>query len=179
VRLHVVCVLLLICWLPACGGGDSTTSQPAPPTPTPTPTPIPGTLLDAVPVVVAGADVVNVDINVVAPSSSQPINAELLGTSNIGEDGSATSTGSTVHRGENKRVIVFGRGLNGSVTAVVSGPADIAISNIRSIRSENDDPGVSFDIAVSPTASVGARSVVLRAANNDLTVFTAGLEIQP
>lgn len=61
----------------------------------------------------------------------------------------------------------------------ISGPADIVISNIRTIRSTTDTPGVAFTAAVSPDAAVGARTVILRATNDDITTFTGGLEVVP
>jgi hypothetical protein len=130
-------------------------------------------------VIVAGADVSGIDINVVVPATSPSINAELLGVSDLGEPGTATSTGATVRRGENKRVIIFGRGLNGTLRVTIEGPEDIAVSNIRAIRSVDDQPGVAFDIAVAAGAALGGRSVILRAPNDDVAVFTGGLEVVP
>jgi hypothetical protein len=77
------------------------------------------------------------------------------------------------------RVIVFGKGVSGSLTPSISGPADIAISNVRSVRSIDDDTGIAFDISISPSAALGARTVFLRASNDDLTAFTGGLEVLP
>ncbi len=180
-RLRVVLALFLVLWIAACGGGSKPAQvvQTPVPTPTPTPTPTPSGLQDPVPVIVADADVGGIDINVAAPAANPSINAELLGISDLGEPGTATSTGATVRRGEIKRVIIFGRGLNGTLRVTIEGPQDIAVSNIHTIRSTNDDPGVAFDISVAGGAALGARSVVLRAPNDDVAVFTGGLEVLP
>jgi hypothetical protein len=53
------------------------------------------------------------------------------------------------------------------------------VSNIRAIRSVDDQPGVAFDIAVAAGAALGGRSVILRAPNDDVAVFTGGLEVVP
>jgi hypothetical protein len=129
-------------------------------------------------VVISGGDVSGIDINVVAPAAGQPVNAEELGVANIGEQVTASSAGATVRPGENKKVLIFGPGLDGSVQITIGGPGDITVSNIRSARSGNNDPGVSFDIAVSSGAALGARSVILRAPNDDVTSFTGGLEVR-
>jgi len=74
---------------------------------------------------------------------------------------------------------LFGPGLSGSMTVSLSGPADIAISNIQSITSTTNVPGISFTAAVGSTAALGARTVVLQATNNDITTFAGGLEVVP
>ena len=77
------------------------------------------------------------------------------------------------------KVLIFGPGLDGSMNVTISGPADIVISNIRSITATDKTPGVAFDAAVSPVAALGARTVTLRATNDDITTFTGGLEVIP
>ncbi len=61
----------------------------------------------------------------------------------------------------------------------ITGPADIVISDIHSIRSTTDTPGIAFSAAVSADAALGARTVILRATNDDITTFSGGLEVQP
>ena len=46
------------------------------------------------------------------------------------------------------------------------------------MKSNNNDPGVAFSVAVSATADTGARTVVLRDANDNIATFTGGLEVQ-
>jgi hypothetical protein len=65
------------------------------------------------------------------------------------------------------------------MTVSLSGPADIAISNVQSIMSTTNVPGISFSAAVSSSAALGARTVILQAANNDITTFAGGLEVVP
>jgi hypothetical protein len=77
------------------------------------------------------------------------------------------------------RVILFGQGLSGSMTVTIDGPQDISVSNVRSITSTQDKPGVAFDASVSSSAALGARTVFLRTSNDDITAFTGGLEVVP
>jgi hypothetical protein len=131
-------------------------------------------------VTVGPGQVVNsIDINVPAPASSSQPNAELLGVTEIGAGGPAFNSGSAINRGSSKKIIIFGRGMSGSLQVSISGPQDITISNVRSISAEDDSPGVAFDVNVSGSAALGARTVILRSANNDITTFTGGLEVVP
>ena len=114
-----------------------------------------------------------VDIVVASPASSPTPNAENLGTGN-----SASNTGATIPQGTTATVLLFGPGLNGSMQVTISGPADIAISNIQSITSTDNTPGVSFTAAVAGNAALGARTVLLRDSKDDITSFTGGLEVQ-
>lgn len=76
-------------------------------------------------------------------------------------------------------MILFGPGLSGNMTVTLSGPSDISVSNIQSISSTMNVPGISFSAAVSSSAALGARTVVLQSPNNDITTFAGGLEVVP
>lgn len=169
-------VLLLIS---GCGGGSST---PAPTTsvttPVPTGNPTPSTSAGAISVG-SGQTVSGVDINVVPPALSPPENAELLGVTDVNTGGSASNSGATIHQGSTMKVLLFGSGLSGSMTVSISGPGDIAVSNITSISSTSGTPGIAFNAAVTATAGLGARTVFLKSTNNDITTFTGGLEVIP
>lgn len=112
------------------------------------------------------------------PAGSPPENAQVLGTS-TSTGGSASNTGSTIRRGETKTVLLFGPGLSASMQVSISGPADIAISNLTTIHSTTNLPGISFTATVNPDAALGARTVIMRATNDDITTFAGGLEVQP
>jgi hypothetical protein len=169
-------VLLLIS---GCGGGSSTpTPTTSATTPVPTGGPTPSTSAGAVSVG-AGQTASGVDINVVPPALSPPENAELLGVTNVNTAGSASNSGATIHQGSTMKVLVFGSGLSGSMTVSISGPGDIAVSNILTVTSTDGTPGVAFDAAVSASAGLGARTVFLKSANGDITTFTGGLEVVP
>ena len=114
-----------------------------------------------------------VDITVASPASSPTPNAENLGTGN-----SASNTGATISQGTTATVLLFGPGLNGNMQVTISGPGDIAISNIQSITSTDNTPGISFTAAVALNAALGARTVLLRDSKDDITSFTGGLEVQ-
>jgi len=77
------------------------------------------------------------------------------------------------------KVLLFGQGLNGSMTVSISGPGDITVSNTSSISSTSGTPGIAFNAAVSGSAGLGARTVFLKSANGDITTFTGGLEVIP
>jgi hypothetical protein len=134
-----------------------------------------GALSTAVPVTVtAGQASSGVDITVVSPASSPAPNAQVIGLGT-----SASDTGTTISRGTTQTVLLFGPGLSGSMKVSVTGPSDVAISNIQSITATDNTPGVSFTAAVDSNAALGARTVVLQTANNDVTTFSGGLEIVP
>ena len=165
VRLLALGVLFAIL-MTACGGGDS-----APP---------PGngggnnnTIQTPVTVAVADGQAVS-GTNITVPTGTSTLNAEFLGTG-----GTANNTGDVVHRGESTNVVLFGTGLSGSVTVTISGPADILVSNVVTRTSTDGTPGVSFDVAVSSSAALGARTVFLQSGDNQLTSFTGGLEVIP
>jgi hypothetical protein len=184
-KLHLLSNLLVVAWVFAgCGGGTvtpvpttSTSNTPTPPsTGTGSTTPV-----SAANVVVLGAGQTNngIDIDVVAPAVTPQENAELLGVSDIGAGGTAQGTGAQIHRGDSKKILLFGKGLSGSMTVSINGPNDITISNVRSITSTDNTPGIAFDVVVQSNAALGARSVVLRSTNNDVTTFSGGLEVLP
>lgn len=171
--------------LASCGGGGGTTAKPT----TPTPAPSTCTTTVAAPVgtqnivTVAGADVAGVDVAVGNPQTCPAPNAEVLGVNDTTATRlTANNTGAQLHRGDSKIIVIFGKGLSGSMQVSVNGqPNDFSITNQVGIMANDADhtPGIQFNIVVSPTAALGARSVVLRATNNDITTFTAGLEVIP
>jgi hypothetical protein len=164
-----------------CGSGSSSSTNPSPsPSPglTPTPTPaVGGVNPPTVVTVAAGQSVSGTDITVSAPASNPPPNAQALG-STTGSQGTADNTGTIVMRGTTVTVLLFGPGLSGSMQISISGPADIAISQIRGIQSTTGVPGVAFQAVIAADAAQGARTVALQSSNGDITTFTGGLEIQ-
>jgi hypothetical protein len=135
---------------------------------------------DPTPVTISGASTSGVDVNVGGPQACPAVNAQALGIADLAATRiTATDTGAQVHRGDTKKVIVFGPALSGSTNVSISGqPNDIIITATpMSVTATDGTPGVQFDITVTTTAAFGARSVVLRNANGDTTVFTAGLEV--
>lgn len=169
--------------LASCGGGGGSTTKPT----TPTPAPSTCTTTVAAPVgtqnivAVAGADVSGVDVTVGNPQTCPAPNAEVLGVADLSATKlSATNAGAQIHRGDSKIVIIFGKGLTGSMQVSVNGqPNDFTITNQVGVTATDGTPGIQFNVFVSPTAALGARSVVLRAANSDITTFTGGLEVIP
>ncbi len=97
----------------------------------------------------------------------------------LGPGGSAFNTGSLIHQGASNKVILFGPGLTADMQITISGPNDIAISNLRAVSSTTGTTGIAFDAAVSGNAGLGARTVFLRTGQNDITAFTGGLEVVP
>lgn len=122
----------------------------------------------------AGAKISGVDI-VVSPAAGTE-NAAALGTL---ADGFAANTGVVVHPASTDTIVVFGPGLSGAMGVTISGPQDIGVSNIRSIQAKDGTPGLAFDAVVGATSTPGARTVYLKANNNDITAFAGGLEVQP
>ena len=176
-RFAVICALALL--LAGCGG-----SGKAPTTPPTTNTNNSGggstapAVQTSVPVsVVAGQTSGGVDITVGAAAGGSNINAELLGVGVAGSSISAANTGDQIHRGDSKTVIIFGAGLTGSEQVTISGPSDIKVTNIRSIKSTSGKAGVAFDVAVDSAAALGARTVFLRESNDNIAAFTGGLEV--
>jgi len=103
----------------------------------------------------------------------------MLGVVPLENGGRASNVGDVIHRGAKMTILIFGQGLNGALTASISGPPDIVISNPRGVTSIDGVSGVSFDVAVSSNAALGARTVRLRSPHDDLTTFTGGLEVLP
>jgi hypothetical protein len=126
----------------------------------------------------SGATVSGISIAVPAPAASPAPNAQVLGVS-TGTGGSAFNTGQTISRGANASVLLFGPGLDGSMTVTIGGPTDIQISNVRTIKSTNGTSGVAFNVVVSGSAALGARTVFLENAQGDITAFSGGLEVTP
>lgn len=91
----------------------------------------------------------------------------------------ASNTGGSIRRGSTMRLLLFGPGLNSGMKITVAGPPDITISNIQGVQATDNTPGVAFTAKVAGNASLGARTVYLRAANGDTTSFTGGLEVVP
>lgn len=168
----------------SCGGGGST----KPTTPTTTTT-SPSTCNTGAAVSVgtqtivgvAGANVNGVDINVGPPQTCPAANAEVLGVADLSATKlSATNTGAQIKAGSTKIVILFGKGLNNVSQVSIGGqPGDFTITNFSTVTATDGTPGVQFNVFVSPTAALGARSVILRTAANDVTTFTGGLEVIP
>jgi hypothetical protein len=124
--------------------------------------------------VTAGSDTSGIDIAVSPAAGTE--NAIALGKAS---DGFAANTGTTVHLASTNTILLFGPGLSGSMSVIVSGPNDIGISNLRSTQAKDGTPGIAFDAVIGGSSAVGARSVFLKAANNDITAFTGGLEVLP
>jgi hypothetical protein len=121
------------------------------------------------------------DIAVVAPTGTNP-NAIALGTSAAGaSSASASNTGGTIAQGSTMTVLMFGTGLSASMTISITGPSDLTVSNPVSIHSTDNPPipGVAFTLAATPTASLGARTVILQDTSNNVTTFTGGLQVIP
>lgn len=182
-RLWAPSLLFLLVFSFGCGGGGS---SPAPSTPAPSPTPpatgggTPTPVTDARVVSIAGGQTVSgIDITVSSPANASGVNAENLGVTELNAGGSANNTGAVVRRGTTMRVVIFGRALGGGLTVSILGPNDISISNIRGTTAESGRSGIAFDISVAGNATLGARTVVLRDTNNDITTFTGGLEVIP
>ncbi len=120
-----------------------------------------------------------VDITVPAPASSTVPNATVLGVADLTGSATAFNTGSLIHRGTTRRVVLFGPGLSADMQVIIRGPADIQISNLQSIMATDNTPGISFTAAVASGAALGSRTVVLQTSNGDITTFTGGLEVVP
>lgn len=180
---NLLAVLALLALLTACGGNVASAS---PATPPPSSTPPSSTSGPAAPVnppaavnVAAGQTSAGVDITVGPPASATPPNAQDLGVAGLTGGASAFNTGDTISRGATQRVVLFGPGLSGDMQVTIRGPNDITVSSVASITATDNTPGISFLATVSPTAALGARTVVLQASNGDLTTFTGGLEVVP
>lgn len=121
------------------------------------------------------------DIAVVAPTGTNP-NAIALGTMATGAStGSASNTGGSIAQGSTMTVLMFGTGLSSSMTISISGPSDLTVSSPVTIQSTDNPPipGVAFTLAATPTASLGARTVILQDTSNNVTTFTGGLQVIP
>ena len=150
------------------GGGGTGGSGSAPSTPT-------------VVSVSANQTTSGADIAVVAPTGTNP-NVIALGTVATGSsNGSASNTGGSIAQGSTMTVLMFGAGLSSSMTISVSGPNDLTVTSPFSIQSTDNPPipGVAFTLAATPSASLGARTVILQDTSNNVTTFTGGLQVIP
>ena len=115
-------------------------------------------------------------VNVIVTPSAATENAMVLGKM---ADGFAANTGTIVHTASTNTIVLFGPGLSGNMSVMLSGPKDIGVSNIRSVQAKDGTPGLAFDAVIGSSTAVGARTVYLKAANSDITAFAGGLEVQP
>lgn len=122
----------------------------------------------------AGSDTASVNVTVAAPAGTET--AQALGNA---ADGFAANTGVIVHQASTETIVVFGTGLSANMTVTLSGPNDIGVSNIRGVKATNGTPGIAFDAVIGSSTAPGARTVYLKAPNNDITAFTGGLEVVP
>ena len=122
----------------------------------------------------AGADTSGINITVSPAAGTE--NAEALGKTS---DGFAANTGVIVHQASAETIVLFGTGLSGGMSVTLSGPNDIGMSNIRGVQAKDGTPGIAFDVVVGSTSALGARTVYLKATNNDVTAFAGGLEVMP
>jgi len=124
----------------------------------------------------AGQTVPGVNITVVGPASSPTPNATAVGADGV----QAFSSGDVMHQNSVAKILVFGTGLNTSMKASFSGPADIAVGPLQSVMfQKSNTPGLSFTATVPSNAALGARTLILQDTKNDITTFTGGLEVVP
>jgi hypothetical protein len=121
-----------------------------------------------------GSNVSGVNVTVNAAAGTE--NAVALGKLS---DGFAANTGVIVHQASTATILLFGPGLSGNMSVVVSGPNDIGVSNVRSVQAKDGTPGIAFDAVFGSSTAPGARTVYLKAPNNDITAFAGGLEVLP
>jgi hypothetical protein len=126
---------------------------------------------------VGGGATSGIDITVSSQANSSGGNAELLGVSEVNSGTTATNSGAEIPRGTTRKVVLFGRALNGSMQVTIGGPQDITVSNVRSVSATDGTAGIAFDATVSGSAALGARTVYLRSSNDDITAFAGGLEV--
>jgi hypothetical protein len=127
--------------------------------------------------VLAGQVATNVNITASCAAANPVPNAEDLGVGTSVNTSTAANTGAQIAQGSVMTVILFGPGLSGSMTVTITGPNDITVSNPTTIRATDNTPGIAFTATVSPTAALGARTVILQNSQNDITTFTGGLEV--
>jgi hypothetical protein len=172
-RFSLASIFCTISVLAACGGGGSTTSSGggggggagAPGSP-------------SLVTVSAGATASGINISVVSPQSTPTPNAKFLGV-NLAQGG-ATVTGDTVSRGQgNATVTMFGPGLSSSMKVSITGPGDITVGTLTAVTAQDGTPGVQFPITLTNSSALGARTVVMQNAKNDVTTFSGGLEVVP
>lgn len=178
-RLSIAVIVFATAFCGACGGGGGSTSSSGGGTPSGGGTTNTGGAVVTPTIVSVGSGQTTQGVDILVPAVAPAINADALGVAGLSSGGgTAFNTGATVARGSSVRVLVFGKGLNDNTQISISGPNDITVSNAQGIKSTDNAPGVEFTIAVSSTAAVGARTVILRNANDDIATFTGGLEVQ-
>jgi len=171
-RLLLSTAILASITLAGCGGSSSGrelggTDDPGTQTPSPGSGPI---------TVASGQTITAADISV--PVSSNPINATLLGTNSTSAATLfASNTGGAVQRGTSVIVLMFGTGFDRSLTVSISGPSDLAVSNVANTTSTQGTPGIQFTLTAAANAAVGARTVTVRDSQGNVTAFTGGLEV--
>jgi hypothetical protein len=129
--------------------------------------------------VASGQATTGINIVVPAPASTTAPNASFLGASTVN---TAFVTGDQVHQNSSPTVLIFGQGISSTMDISFSGPNDITVvagSVVGVTSSGNNTPGIQFGINVPSNAALGARTVILRATNDDITTFTGGLEVIP
>lgn len=84
-----------------------------------------------------------------------------------------------MHQNSSATVIIAGTGLNTTMKASFSGPADITIGPLQSVTFTNNSKGLSFTATMPANAALGARTLVLQDTNNDISTFAGGLEVVP
>jgi len=152
----------------------SSSSSPAPSASLQPPT-SPGELSNANTILVsAGSSTAGVNVTVSPAMGTE--NATSLGTL---AKGFAANTGVIVHQASAASIVLFGPGLSGSMSVTISGAQDIGVSNVRGMQAKDGTPGIAFDAVIGSSTAIGARTLYLKAANNDITAFTGGLEVQP
>lgn len=125
--------------------------------------------------VISGQTATGLDVTVPPPAASPAPNALDLGAGG----NTAFGTGAPIRAGQTAPVLLFGPGLAGNMTVRISGPSDIAISDIVAIRATDGTPGLQFTAAVASGAALGGRTVFLTNPQNDITAFSGGLEVVP
>jgi hypothetical protein len=127
--------------------------------------------------VTAGQTEAGINITVPPPSASPAPNAQFLGVGGS----AAFSSGDVVHRGQTAALVIFGAGLSANMEVSISGPPDIAVSNLQNATANDAarTPGLRFTVVVSPDAALGGRTVMLRNPQGDMTSFSGGLEVVP
>jgi hypothetical protein len=140
-----------------------------------------GPIASATPVTVTpGQNTSGVDIAVVTPASNPTPNAFFIGTGDLAAGIPVFNVGTTITQGSTTTVALLGTGLTGNIQVGISGPTDITVSNIQATAGQSGLPdSVTFTAVVDGSAALGARTVVLQDANNDITTFTGGLEVIP
>jgi len=172
---RAICSLLSIVssigFVTACGGGSSSSGGGggggggAPGAP-------------ALVTVTAGATASGIKISVFSPQSSPTPNAKFLGV-NFAQGG-ATVTGDTVSRAQGSATVtMYGPGLTSGMKVSITGPGDITVGALTAITASDGTPGVQFPITLTNATALGARTVVMQDAKNDVTTFSGGLEVVP